>query len=485
MLCRSIASIILALTAWSARGNDPVDTTSLVQVGRIHGGLSPKSIAWNGHGLFFAQNMMYRHSVAVFDEAFQRCGTISDRVVLEDLGICDRPGSFRGSPVECVFSADGRYAYVSNYLMEGEDFSDPGCDGCHGAEYDGSYVYRINTATLQVDAAYPTGSVPKFLALTPDERTLLVSNWSSGDVSVIDLGCGQPAERIPVGRFPRGLAVDPAGRFAYVALMGGTSIKRIDLMTHAVEHFATVGRGPRHLIMDRTGTTLYASLNHEGAIASIDIASRKVTKLPVGGAPRSMVLGANDQCLYVVNYSAAQITKVTVEPFVVAATASTDSKPIGITYDARNGRIWVACYSGSLLIFEDREAPVSTGVDRTPLPVPQGPADSCMVRYAQAVEAPVRNAASLEAVSAPAAEPAPAPREGAYRVVAGGFRERSNADNHAARLVGLGFPAVIEVPDRTGALHQVVAGTYSTAAEAQLCRERLAEHAIAAWVKRP
>lgn len=470
-----IVSLFAAPTATTA-GN-----TALVRVSCLRGGLTPKSIAWNGHGLFFAQNMMYRHTMTVFDDQLQRCGTIDDRVELEELGIRDRPGSYRGAPVECVFTADGHHAYVSNYLMEGEGYTKPGCDKCHGVGFDGSFVYRINTATLMVDAAYPTGSVPKYLALTPDERMLLVANWSSGDVSLIDLTDNGCEERIAVGRFPRGLAVDPKGLYAYVAIMGGTAIKRIDLHTHAVDHFATVGDAPRHLSLDREGKILYASLNNEGAIARIDIATRKVDKLRVGATPRSMAFGRDEQSLYVVNYVESQLVKVDLSSFTVTATAPTDVKPIGITYDACNQRIWVACYSGSILIFEDRvgmsallHAP---GVANN---APK-PKEHCEV-FAVTRKAQKTSFAEVSA-AASVTEPSQVPT-GTHLVIAGCFRERANAERHVQRLKALGFPAIIHEASTESGLHQVVAGSFGSEQETKHCYEKLARSSIPAWIKR-
>ena len=485
-----LATLCLAGSAPVAVYGAPTDSTQvLVQVARLKGGLSPKSVVWNGHGLFFAQNMMYRHSVAVFDDQLQRCGTISDRVVLEDLGICDRPGSYRGAPVECAFSADGRYAFVSNYRMEGEGFDAPGCDGCSGKDYDGSFVYKVDTGTMEIVEAFPTGSVPKYLTLTPDDRYLLVSNWSSGDLSVIDLANGGTAERVPVGRFPRGIAVDPDSRFAYIALMGSNAIKRMDLATRRVEHFVTVGRSPRHLCLDSQGSQLYASLNHEGSIARIDLESRQVDKLWVGDAPRSMVFGRDQRSLYVVNYGAASLTKVDLGTFCVAGTVATDAKPIGITYDQRNQRLWVACYSGSILVFEDRTAEADTGP--TPLlsavTTAMGPLDSCVVWPTR--EVPAHGPEELHPIAAVLAAEAAPPNtyRGAtgYQVVAGGFRDKANAERHAQRLSGLGFLAQINDPAASSGLHQVVAGVFDTAEEARGCQGRLAELSIAAWIKRP
>ena len=37
----------------------------------------------------------------------------------------------------------------------------------------------------------------------------------------------------------------------------------------------------------------------------------------------------------------------------VIQTISTPSHPIGITYEPTQSRVWVACYSGSILVFDD------------------------------------------------------------------------------------------------------------------------------------
>ncbi|MHB1128599.1 MAG: hypothetical protein ACYC06_00925 [Ilumatobacteraceae bacterium] len=58
--------------------------------------LQPKSIVYSGTGLFFVQNMMYRHNVSVFNRDGKKVATISDKVNLADFGIDG--GIVRGSP---------------------------------------------------------------------------------------------------------------------------------------------------------------------------------------------------------------------------------------------------------------------------------------------------------------------------------------------------------------------------------------------------
>ena len=228
----------------------PASSLTLEQVATITGDLSPKSIVHSGNGLFFAQNMMYRHTVTVYNRTFDLVATISDTVDLTDFGF---PGDYQGAPVEAAFTSDGAYGYVSNYQMYGPGFSRPGGDGCGLAGWDESFVYRIDTATLEVDRIIPVGAVPKYVAVTPDDRLLLVANWCSFDVSVIETESGTELARVEVGRHPRGIAVDPGSTTAYVAVMGSNRIAVLDLVELSVSWLEGVGADPRHLVMDPAG----------------------------------------------------------------------------------------------------------------------------------------------------------------------------------------------------------------------------------------
>src|SRR5919112_287065 len=58
----------------------------LVEAKRIRGDISPKSVTATGTGLVFAQNMMYRHTVTVYDRKFRLVATIPDEVTPRDFG---------------------------------------------------------------------------------------------------------------------------------------------------------------------------------------------------------------------------------------------------------------------------------------------------------------------------------------------------------------------------------------------------------------
>jgi YVTN family beta-propeller protein len=323
----------------------------------IQGEISPKSIVYARAGLFFAQNMMYRHTVTVYDRSYRLVKTISDRVNLTSLGYKDYPGSYQGSPVEAADSHGGKYLWVSNYQMYGPGFNNPGQDVCSVTNrHDPSFVYRINTDSLEIDRAVQVGAVPKFLAVTPDDRLLLVSNWCSWDLSIVNLAKNQETQRVNLGAYPRGIAIDSKSSLAYVAVMGSLDIAVVNLQQpqFPVTWLRGVGNAPRHVLLDPSDRYLYVSFNGDGQIGKIDLQTNQVlSKLSTGKAPRSMALSRDGRFLYVVNYNSQTVSKVRTSDMQVVASQPVDPQPIGITYDPETNQVWVACYSGSIWVFQD------------------------------------------------------------------------------------------------------------------------------------
>ena len=322
----------------------------------IGGHISPKSVDASGTGLVFAQNMIYTHTVTVYnDRDYRLVATIPDAVTLRKWGYPQYPGRYLGGPVEAAFSPDRHHVYVSNYSMYGPALTRQGHDVCSPADdYDSSFVYRISVATMRIDQVIHVGSVPKFVAVTPDGKYLLVSDWCSYALSVVNVRTGKEVRRISLGPYPRGIAVDPNSGTAYVAIMGGAKIAKINLHTFTVRSIPGVGTGPRHLVMSPDGRWLYATLNADGTVAKIDPRTgHVVARVPTGSQPRSMAIAPDGQSLYVVNYRSNTVTKVRTSDMTIIQTVQVNSAPIGITYVPDRRQIWVACYTGTIMVFED------------------------------------------------------------------------------------------------------------------------------------
>jgi DNA-binding beta-propeller fold protein YncE len=344
-----------ATTQPAPKPRKPSSKTKLVLRETLGGDITPKSVVSSGTGLVFAQNMMYRHSVTVYDaRTLELRKTIPDAVRLADFGVKGHPGTVQGAPVEAAFSPDGKYAYVSNYSMYGAGFGPEGDDECTPSSgYDDSFVYRISLDTLEIDEAYRVGAVPKVVAVTPDGRLVLVANWCTWDLSVISTKAGREVRRLPLGEYPRGVTVSPKGDAAYVAIMGGDYLVRVDLRAWTTSTIP-IGSGPRALEIDRSGRRIYSTLNMEGRVAKLDLRTGRVTKVTTGEQPRSLAVAADGRAIYVVNYESGTVSKLRTSDMEVLQTVDACYHPIGITYDAPTQRVWVACYGGALLVFDDR-----------------------------------------------------------------------------------------------------------------------------------
>ncbi|MCU1345808.1 MAG: family beta-propeller repeat protein, partial [Acidimicrobiia bacterium] len=353
VLAPSSVSATTAPAAPTTAAGPPAVDRHLVLAQAIGGAISPKSVVASGTGLVFAQNMIYTHTVTVYDATGALKATIADSIRPSDFGFADRTAVVKGGPVEADFTSDGRYAYVSNYSMYGPGYRHPGDDVCGPQSgIDRSFVYRIDTQKLAIDQLIAVGSVPKYVRVTPDDQRVLVSNWCSYDLSVIDAASAHEIKRVALGRYPRGIVISPDSHTAFVAVMGSRDIARVSLQDFSVSWIRNVGSGPRHLVMSPDGTTVYATLNADDAVVRIDVASGKVTgKVVTGHQPRSMDISADGSALYVVNYESSTMTKVRVSDLKVIQSVPTRVHPIGVAYEPTTGAVWVSCYRGTIMRF--------------------------------------------------------------------------------------------------------------------------------------
>jgi len=350
-----IVITLLSLSVVGAPAQAEVVTPSMKLIHTINGSIAPKSVRSSGDGVVSAHNMMYRHSVTVYDaNSFELLQTISDSVSLKDFGFSKNSGKYKGAPVEGTFSPDGKYLYVSNYAMYGKGFNKEGTDICSPADgYDKSFVYRINRSNYQIDSVYPVGSVPKVVEITPDNRYVLVANWCSYTVSVISIEQNKVVKTVKIGRYPRGIAIDNDSSKAYVAEMGGNRIHVISLQDFSTS-FIPIGSNPRAIVLSPDNSTMYVTMNLSGRVASWDLVSNKPGKsVRTGEAARSLAISADGSALYVVNYKSDTMSRVRTSDMKVTQNIKVCDEPIGITYDVPTGNTWVACYKGQVKIFSN------------------------------------------------------------------------------------------------------------------------------------
>jgi YVTN family beta-propeller protein len=351
-------AVVISLSALSSPAQSEVLTSqskmSLVKT--ITGNISPKSVRSSGSGLVSAHNMMYKHSITIYDaNTFELIKTVPDSVQLSKFGYSKYSSLYKGAPVEGSYSPDGQYLYVTNYAMYGKGYNREGHDTCSPAsKFDSSFLYRIDLSSYEIDAVYPVGSVPKVVETTPDNRYVLVSNWCSYDLKVISVESQKIVKTIKIGRYPRGIAVSSDGKTAYVAEMGGNRIHVVNLDDFSVSYIP-IGSNPRAIVLSPDNSMMYVTMNLSGKVASWNLATNKAGRqVKTGEAARSLAISDDGSSLFVINFKSDTVSKVRTSDMKTLQTIKVCNEPIGVTFDVPTQRTWIACYGGSIKIFDNK-----------------------------------------------------------------------------------------------------------------------------------
>ena len=355
IVAASALSFVVPVVQASETPTSTISTSKMRVIATINGNITPKSVLSSGTGLVSAHNMMYRHSVTIYDTTKNvLVATVPDTVRLSDFGYKKYSGTYKGAPVEGAFSPDGKYLYFTNYAMYGKGFTKEGHDTCSPSSgFDSSFLSRVNLKNYTIDAVYPVGSVPKVVKVTPDNKYILVSNWCSYTVTVISVDTGKTVQNVKIGRYPRGIAITKDSAYAYVAEMGGSGVHRIDLRDFS-QTFIPVGSNPRAIVLSPDEKTLYVTLNISGKVAAWDLVAGKLIKtVSTGKAARSLDISDDGSALFVVNFGSGTMSKVRASDLKLIQTIRVCNEPIGITFDAPSQNTWVACYGGSIKVLSN------------------------------------------------------------------------------------------------------------------------------------
>ncbi len=249
-----------------------------------------------------------------------------------------------GKPVECDFTQNGRYVWISYLRLTGH------------SDRERSVVVVYDTEVGRIIKKVQVGIMPKMVATSPDGRYVFVSNWRSNSVSVISTSSYEVVKEIKVGIIPRGICFTPDAQYCYVANMGGWTISVIDMESLEVIETITdgVGNRPRHLVITRDGEYIYISNHGDGNIRRLNTSSDEITHhAKVGIQPRTIVLSSDDKYIFCVNYKSNTVSVVDTEKMKQIYTVSTGFKPVGIDISPDGRKLWVSNYaSGSIYVYD-------------------------------------------------------------------------------------------------------------------------------------
>ncbi|HEX7847571.1 MAG TPA: YncE family protein [Chitinophagaceae bacterium] len=276
--------------------------------------------------------------------------------------------SFQEKPVEACLSHDDKILWVSLHNAEGivpirVDSID--ANKKKMADQPTRKITVVYKGTNQKDSfnvpLIKTGKTPKVISRTADSKHLLVSNWHSYNVSVLEMDkdvypYAKVTGTVPVPAIPRGIAVDDKNSRSYVAIMGGASITVINNSVWMKEEDISVASNPRHIVIDSSGR-LFVSYNSLGKIACIDgLTGKTLFTASTHAQPRTIILSKNHKFLFVTCYSSdyVDVFKINEDDFAPVASLPCKGHPVGVDIFENDKKLeaWVCSYSnGSISVF--------------------------------------------------------------------------------------------------------------------------------------
>jgi YVTN family beta-propeller protein len=268
--------------------------------------------------------------------------------------------SYAQKPVECAFSGDGRFLWISLHnagaIVVYDTEEGPVSPNL---PYERLKITDCITGNSSEQRAIkiPTEKTPKIIKVTPDEKYALVANWHSSSVSIVDVQTYQTIKNIHLGGEtwykPRGIAISSDSKRAYVANMRGGTISVIDLTTLTVTEDIPVTLNPRHVILAKNQKTLYISDNILGKIVKFDLLSRKKTReVAIGKKARTIALSPDEQYVFGVSHDESRLVVLDAEGLEIIHQERFPF-PLGLAITPDGKQLWVTSYrEGMIGVYE-------------------------------------------------------------------------------------------------------------------------------------
>src|SRR3954470_20182420 len=267
-------------------------------------------------------------------------------------------------PHELITSADGKYAFASNYgsgpapghtismidiaaqkelrRIDVAPLSRP-----HGLAFAGGKLYftaeadkkiaRYDPATDKIDWQFETGQATTHMVLpTKDARTIFTSNIGGDSVSAIEQSAGGAWLQtvIPVGRGPEGIDLSPDGREVWSAHSRDGGVSIIDVASKKVVSTIALGtkRSNRIKLTPDAKFALVSDLD-AGELVVLDAAAHKeVRRIPLGKMPEGILIPPSGDAAYVAVNGDNFIAVVDLKTWQVARKISTGTGPDGMAW---------------------------------------------------------------------------------------------------------------------------------------------------------
>jgi YVTN family beta-propeller protein len=220
--------------------------------------------------------------------------------VLARIPVGKRPRGMKVSP-------DGARLYVA---LSGSPRSGPEVKETElpPADRSADGIGVVDLARRTLVATLPSGPDPETLDVSPDGKTLFVSNEETAQLSAIDLSSGKVRGVVTVGHEPEGVTVRPDGKVVFVTSEADSEVTAVDTTTLAVLAHVPAGPRPRSLVVTKDGLTAFVAdefgkrvtvVDTMGFTAQGDIEVHQDSPTKSGPRPMGTALSPDGKSVYV------------------------------------------------------------------------------------------------------------------------------------------------------------------------------------------
>jgi PQQ-dependent catabolism-associated beta-propeller protein len=219
----------------------------------------------------------------------------------------------------------------------------------------------IDMASLTVKGTIATCKRARHVQMTPDAK-IMVACTDSNAADIIDPASGKSLRRVPLGQEPEAFDISPDGKTIYVSNEDEGAASFVDAASGKVLHSVKVGKEPEGVKVSADGRVVYVTSEVASMVHVIDTATAKVVKnIKVGKRPRRMALTPDGKELWVTNELDASVTIISTANhevigairFEVKGARATDITPVGIQITRDGKRAFVALGRANHVAFID------------------------------------------------------------------------------------------------------------------------------------
>ncbi|MDX9972572.1 MAG: cytochrome D1 domain-containing protein [FCB group bacterium] len=218
----------------------------------------------------------------------------------------------------------------------------------------------VNVKTLEVEQTIPVGPNPHEMIITPDQRTMYLSNYAApgNTISVVDLVARKHIKQIPTGEYTRihGAGMAPDGKNAYFTAGQTGFVVEVDTQTHEVTRgIPTHGKISHMVLVSPDNARIYTA---NIATENVSVIDRKggelITQIPCESGAEGIAFTPDGKHLWVGNQTGGSISIIDVATNKVIERFDVPGMPVRIKFTKDGTRAYVPSWTaeGQLIVID-------------------------------------------------------------------------------------------------------------------------------------